>query len=1424
MHPRCSRAPSTWWFCWPLVLLLHAAPPETPAATVTFTGRGDGRTWASAGNWDTLRVPGAEDDVVVPERFGVIEYVSGVTSVRSLQAPAGLHLLDGTLMVTDGVSELGGTVELEDRATLTASGLKVQLSITGKSIRLEGNLRALRGAAILVGPAAWIGGPTPEWDATGVGSLIDARGVTSLNLGADSWFALDADDGARIDLSGLTSLQGALRPAATRRGVIDLSGARGRWSQLGFRHQQTLRAESGGQILCPGITEFEEGAITLRTEGVISLEQLTNLDGSTLDLSGGSVARLTSLRQLGGQYPRWDATGIGTQIDARNLTNVVLSADGWWLVGADNEARILLSGIPAIRGPLRPTATRGGHIDLSGLRGRWTSSGFRHSQILRAETKGVIQCPGITEILDGQIVLRSEGVIPLAQITNLDGSTLELANGAVARLSSLRRVGGQYPSWSATGIGTLLDASQVTDVNLSADGWWPVTADNEARIDLSGLAGIRGPLRPTATRGGVVDLSGLRGTWTSSGYRYSHNLHAATGGRILCPGITALIGARITLNADGAIPLDQVTQLDDSTLDLSNGAVVHLRSLRRLGGTSPDWSTSGFGTRIDAPGLTEILLSADGWFPVSADGESQVNLSGLTSLQGPIRPTATRGGTVDLSGLRGRWTGAGYRYNPILRAESGGRILCPGLTEFEQGQILLRGDAQLPLDQITSLDGTSLDLGDGAVVRLKSLARLGGINPAWTASGLGTLLEAPGLISLNLSLDGWWPVTADNEARINLPGLSSLSVPMRPTATRGGVIDLSGLRGDWSSVGYRYDSVVVVATRGRILCNGLTGFQRGDIRVQTESRLDLDQVVRLLDAQVTVDGANAILTLGALRNQTGSTLVERNGGRIVFGTLSRIVTQPAGTRVVPGANVALEVLAAGDGPLTYQWFKNGQPLRGQNNATLRLDNVSPEDAGAYTVVVSNGTGSIESEPARVSIQLPALPFADVFAQRGRLTAASGAGTADSLNAGLEPGEPRHAGKRGGRSVWITWRAAGTGVVTLATTGSGFDTLLAVYSGNELTRLTPFAADEDSGGFLTSRVRFNAVANEDYHIAIDGYGGSGGDIVFAWNLELTTLALLPQIVRQPTGAIVVEGAPVSLSVIASPPDVGYQWFLNDVALSGANQPTLNIPSFRPDLSGTYHVRVTTPAGVSLDSTGAVLEGVSRPEARGRPSADKLDDLFTDTELLGAALAGRHHPEPQSPPVAIGLPGSQWTDNTGSSRGPDDPEVCVAYTTASRWFRLQFNVPGSNPTPVILTTEGSAIATLLAVFTNRFEPKLLACDTAALPERPAALVTIPALRGVDYLVLVDGLDGAEGRIRLNWDGEEEVPPLITLQDGRLLVEMRVVPGDYDWVEGASLGSWQPVLRTNVASGIFRYLDPSPASQPARFFRLAPVVPGE
>jgi hypothetical protein len=75
---------------------------------------------------------------------------------------------------------------------------------------------------------------------------------------------------------------------------------------------------------------------------------------------------------------------------------------------------------------------------------------------------------------------------------------------------------------------------------------------------------------------------------------------------------------------------------------------------------------------------------------------------------------------------------------------------------------------------------------------------------------------------------------------------------------------------------------------------------------------------------------------------------------------------------VIGKSLTLSVNAEGSHPLRYCWRKNGQILTGETGAQLKINNVLPSIAGAYTVEVANDHGTTASEVINVRVCAPGL--------------------------------------------------------------------------------------------------------------------------------------------------------------------------------------------------------------------------------------------------------------------------------------------------------------------------------------------------------------------------------------------------------------------------------------------------------------------
>jgi hypothetical protein len=77
-----------------------------------------------------------------------------------------------------------------------------------------------------------------------------------------------------------------------------------------------------------------------------------------------------------------------------------------------------------------------------------------------------------------------------------------------------------------------------------------------------------------------------------------------------------------------------------------------------------------------------------------------------------------------------------------------------------------------------------------------------------------------------------------------------------------------------------------------------------------------------------------------------------------------ITTQPTSQVAAVGGTVNLGVTAAGAGPLSFQWFKNGGMVSGASNSSLTRASAGVMDSGVYYVAVTNAGGLVLSQPCR----------------------------------------------------------------------------------------------------------------------------------------------------------------------------------------------------------------------------------------------------------------------------------------------------------------------------------------------------------------------------------------------------------------------------------------------------------------------------
>jgi DNA-binding protein len=257
------------------------------------------------------------------------------------------------------------------------------------------------------------------------------------------------------------------------------------------------------------------------------------------------------------------------------------------------------------------------------------------------------------------------------------------------------------------------------------------------------------------------------------------------------------------------------------------------------------------------------------------------------------------------------------------------------------------------------------------------------------------------------------------------------------------------------------------------------------------------------------------------------------------GIAPAITTQPASLTAEDQSSATFSVTATG-ADLTYQWQRDGADIAGATLAVYTTAELTLADTGAvFSVLISNGAGSIASDPATLTVV--AAP-------------------------------PRFSAQPADTSVLDDDRATfgatitGTGPFTYQWYRNG----AAIGGATSATYTTPATDPSDSGTV--------------YRLVVNGRGGSGT----SEDATLTVRPRPPTVTAQPTSTVTTNGGSASFSAAASgTAPFTYQWYRNGVAISGATSAAFTLTGANyGDDQGRYTVVVSNGGG-DTSSQPAIL---------------------------------------------------------------------------------------------------------------------------------------------------------------------------------------------------------------------------------------------
>jgi uncharacterized repeat protein (TIGR03803 family) len=494
-----------------------------------------------------------------------------------------------------------------------------------------------------------------------------------------------------------------------------------------------------------------------------------------------------------------------------------------------------------------------------------------------------------------------------------------------------------------------------------------------------------------------------------------------------------------------------------------------------------------------------------------------------------------------------------------------------------------------------------------------------------------------------------------------------------------------------------------------------------------------------------------------------------------------IIAQPTNLLVLAGTNVSFGVTVTGTPPFSYQWLWNSSNILNTNNATYTIPSVNSNEAGYYSVVISNAAGAVTSSNAALAV---------VFSPASQ-TKYAGASATFTVTA-ISP-----------QPLSYQWQENGTNL------SNGGNISGATNSTLTITGITDRSAAS-------------------YSVIVSSTRGSVSS-----SIATLTVIDAPRIIAQPTNLLVLAGTNAAFGVtLTGTPPFSYQWLWNSSNVPNANNATYTIPSVNSNEAGYYSVVVSNAAG-SITSSNAALAVVFSPASQTKYAGASA--TFTVTAISPQPLNYQWQKNGTNLTNGGNISGATNSTLTVSDVADADAAIYSAVVKSAYGSVTSSTASLTVKDSLLIATQplsqtvgaGSRVTFTAAVygappfvFQWYFSRTAIGPPTAGTNFSSITLTNVGTNQAGNYAVQV--FNGTGSLTSSNAVLTVIAQPILSLEmlagfpalslSGTLgegfMVQYNTNLEDATWITLRSL--------TNLSASPYQFLDPSGAGQPARFYR--------